>query len=56
MKIIVSIDKFKGSISSIKLNSLVTKILKKKNISTKFTCIPISDGGDGFLETIENLF
>ena len=50
MKILVLIDKFKGTISSNQLGSVAKNILSKKNHVVDF--FPISDGGDGFLDTI----
>lgn len=50
MKILVLIDKFKGTISSNKLGSVAKNILTNKNRIVDY--FPISDGGDGFLDTI----
>ena len=50
MNIIVLIDKFKGSISSIKLGKITKSILERKGHNVDY--FPISDGGNGFLDTI----
>ncbi|MFA7367046.1 MAG: glycerate kinase [Bacilli bacterium] len=50
MKALVLMDSFKGSISSKKLNKIVEEELNNKNIST--ISFPVSDGGEGFLETL----
>lgn len=50
MNIIVLIDKFKGSISSIKLGKITKSTLEKKGHNVDY--FPISDGGNGFLDTI----
>lgn len=50
MKILVLIDKFKGTISSNKLGSVAKEILTDKNRVVDY--FPISDGGDGFLDII----
>lgn len=51
MKILTISDSFKGTLSSYDVGSLVSNYFKKQNHHTKF--IPISDGGEGFLDTIE---
>lgn len=50
MKVLVLIDSFKGTLSSSRLGKIVTEELGKKGIRAEY--FPISDGGDGFLETI----
>lgn len=50
MNIIVLIDKFKGSISSIKLGKITKSTLERKGHNVDY--FPISDGGNGFLDTI----
>src|SRR5699024_1410685 len=51
MKIIVALDSFKGSMSSSELNAVVKKRLKKEIDDLELIEIPISDGGEGFLES-----
>ena len=48
MKILVLIDKFKNSLSSITLS----KIIKSTLTNHEVDYFPISDGGDGFLDSI----
>ncbi len=50
MKALVIIDKFKGTLSSKKLGQETAKALNKEGYESIF--IPISDGGDGFLQSI----
>lgn len=53
MKVLGLIDSFKGSLSSIELGKILKDELNKKNIECEY--IPISDGGEGFLDQIEYL-
>lgn len=46
MEIIVAMDSFKGSLSSIEANAAVSRALVGHDV----TCVPISDGGEGFLD------
>lgn len=46
MRIIVAMDSFKGSLSSIEANQAVRRALEGHDVIT----IPISDGGEGFLD------
>ncbi|WP_214742075.1 MULTISPECIES: glycerate kinase [unclassified Exiguobacterium] len=46
MRIVVAMDSFKGSLSSGEANQAVSRAL----IGHDVTCIPISDGGEGFLD------
>lgn len=50
MKVLVICDSFKGSLSSKMANLAILTSLKKLNINAKSMCI--SDGGEGFLESI----
>lgn len=50
-KILVISDSFKGTMSSYEIGMLVSDFYKKKNHIASF--IPISDGGEGFLDTME---
>lgn len=52
-KILCLIDSFKGSLSSQELGQISKEVLSKKGHNV--TYIPISDGGDGFLDSIEHL-
>lgn len=53
MKVLGLIDSFKGTLTSIELGNILIEELKKKNIDVDY--IPISDGGDGFLDCIESI-
>lgn len=46
MIIVVAMDSFKGSLSSIEANAAVERALKQHNVWK----VPISDGGEGFLD------
>ena len=48
MKILSIIDSFKGTFTSLEVSNIVKEELEKKG--AEVTCIPISDGGEGFLE------
>lgn len=50
MFILGLIDSFKGTLSSVELGNILIQELEKKNISIEY--IPISDGGEGFLDAI----
>ncbi|HBP26257.1 MAG TPA: hypothetical protein DD618_04825 [Acholeplasmatales bacterium] len=51
MKALSIIDSFKGTITSTELGMIMSEELTKKGIEADF--IPISDGGDGFLDVTE---
>lgn len=53
MKVLGMVDSFKGSISSEKIGRILKEELEKKNIECDY--IPISDGGEGFLDMVECL-
>lgn len=53
IKVLSIIDSFKGTLTSYELGHIMTNVLCKKGIDANF--IPISDGGDGFLDTIEKV-
>lgn len=46
MRIVVAMDSFKGSLSSMEANQAVLRALEGHEVSV----IPISDGGEGFLD------
>lgn len=52
MKILTIIDKFKGTLSSKVLGSITKTVLTNKGHEVDYYCI--SDGGDGFLDSIYN--
>lgn len=51
MKIITVSDSFKGTLTSKEVGTIVTNHFKNQNIDASY--IPISDGGEGFLDVIE---
>ncbi len=54
MKICVAVDAFKGSLTSIQIGKIIKTFYKKKGFEVKI--IPISDGGEGFVEAISHSF
>jgi len=52
MKVLGIIDSFKGSITSKELGEILKEELSKKKILCDY--IPLSDGGEGFLEMLES--
>lgn len=52
MKVIVALDSFKGSLTSMEACKLVEKGIKSKFKDIDVVKVPISDGGEGFIETI----
>lgn len=54
MKILTISDSFKGSMSSIEVGEIVTKYYQAKGFIANY--LPISDGGEGFLDVIKNIF
>ena len=54
MKIIIAPDSFKGSISSIKICNVLEKKIKKIMPQCEIIKIPVSDGGEGFLDAVAN--
>lgn len=51
MKILVACDSFKGSLTSLEVGKIIKEELEKKDNTVDF--IAISDGGEGFLDVIE---
>ncbi|WP_081982859.1 MULTISPECIES: glycerate kinase [unclassified Cetobacterium] len=47
MKVLVAIDSFKGSLSSLELGEAIEEGIKKVYIDAEVTKIPIADGGEG---------
>jgi len=50
LKILIAINSFKGSINSINAGNCIFKEIKKNFPDTKIKIIPVSDGGDGFID------
>ena len=53
MKVLSIIDSFKGTLTSVELGKIATDIFAQKGLDA--TWLPISDGGDGFLDAIEKV-
>ena len=54
MKIIIAIDSFKGSLSSIEVGKAVQNGILQMHPTWKTTIIPIADGGEGMLNVMLN--
>ena len=50
MKVIISPDSFKGTISSVEAAASIEKALKKIDENIETVCLPVADGGEGTLE------
>lgn len=50
-KVLIMCDSFKGTLTSLEVNNTIKEELDKLNYKTK--TIPISDGGEGFLDAME---
>lgn len=55
MKILIAPQAFKGTMSTFEAGKLIEEKLHKIHPNAAFSCIPISDGGDGFLEVMLSL-
>lgn len=53
--ILISPDKFKGSLSASQVCVALEKGIKKRRPKTVFTTLPLADGGEGTLEVIQQL-
>jgi glycerate 2-kinase len=54
VKILIAIDKFKGSISSSEIAHIIAQIIRRKLSDSQIREIPIADGGEGSLEILES--
>jgi len=52
MKIVIAPDKFKGSLSSSEVCDIIERAIKSVIHDCEIVKLPLSDGGDGFAETI----
>ncbi|MBN1469004.1 MAG: glycerate kinase [Fusobacteriaceae bacterium] len=52
MKIVIAIDSFKGSLSSIELADTIENGIKKVYPNSEIVKLPIADGGEGTVETL----
>lgn len=53
MKVVIALDSFKGSLSTAQACTAVAEGIKEYDISIETVCIPISDGGEGLIESLE---
>ena len=53
--VLISPDKFKGSLSASQVCEALEKGIKKRRPKTVFTKMPLADGGEGTLEVIQQL-
>lgn len=53
MRVLSIIDSFKGTVTSIELGKIISNVLNNKGVKADY--LPISDGGDGFLDAIEKI-
>ena len=53
MKVLSIIDSFKGTLTSNELGQIASLVFKNKGFESSY--FPISDGGDGFLDCLENI-
>ena len=52
MKVIISPDSFKGTMSSVDAAETIEKGLKQLNKQIETVCLPVADGGEGTLEAL----
>ncbi len=55
MKILIAPNSFKESLSSVKIAEIISKELSN-NKNFQLTTLPLSDGGDGFLEVVKFIY
>ncbi len=55
MKIIIAMDSYKGTFSSIEISDLIEQAIHKVDSRITTVKIPMSDGGDGFLNCFKGL-
>ncbi len=56
MKIVIAIDKFKGSASSVQLAQYIKDAILSYKADAKIVVVPIADGGDGTMVALKQLF
>ena len=52
MKVLIAMDSFKGSVSSMEAAWAVSSGIKKVDPGAEITCFPAADGGEGTLDTL----
>ena len=55
MKVVIAIDKFKGSASSHQLSQVISKEIARLCPSAQVVAVPIADGGDGTMQCIKDV-
>ena len=55
MKVVIAIDKFKGSASSHQLSQVISKEITLLCPSAQVVAVPIADGGDGTMQCIKDV-
>ena len=53
MKVIIAIDSFKGCLSSMEANMAAAEGIRKACADAEIVQVPVSDGGEGFLEAFQ---
>lgn len=54
MKVLIAIDKFKESLTSLEASKIIAKSIHSANPAFETTILPIADGGDGFAEVLKH--
>ena len=52
MKVLIAMDSFKGSVSSMEAAYAVSRGIRKVDPKAEITCFPAADGGEGTLDTL----
>lgn len=55
MKVVIAIDKFKGSATSLQLAQVITQAITEKHPRATIVTVPIADGGDGTMECVRSI-
>jgi glycerate 2-kinase len=55
MKVLISLNSFKGSIPAVSASKIIADVLKKR-FKIKPVIAPVSDGGDGLIDALKNKF
>ncbi len=53
MKIVIAPDSFKGSLTSIQATQAIANAFEKVSLNFEIVKIPVSDGGEGFVDSIQ---
>lgn len=54
MKVVVAVDSFKGSVSSMEANSSVVNAIRSVSSEISILSFPIADGGEGSLQALKD--